>query len=87
MPESEAHVVIAGLGRFGQIVARVLAAREIPFTALDGDPTQIEMIRRFGGQAWQLTISINRSSRSCPAKFSTIGWMALRTFVQHALAI
>jgi glutathione-regulated potassium-efflux system protein KefB len=52
MPSSEAHVVIAGLGRFGQIVARVLAARGIPFTALDGDPTQIEVIRRFGGQVY-----------------------------------
>lgn len=52
MPESEAHVVIAGLGRFGQIVARVLAARGVPFTALDGDPSQIEVIRRFGGRVY-----------------------------------
>ncbi|HSF96970.1 MAG TPA: monovalent cation:proton antiporter-2 (CPA2) family protein, partial [Thermohalobaculum sp.] len=52
IPESEAHVVIAGLGRFGQIIARILAARGIPFTALDGDPTQIEVIRRFGGRVY-----------------------------------
>jgi glutathione-regulated potassium-efflux system protein KefB len=52
MPEGEAHVVIAGLGRFGQIIARVLAARGIPFTALDGDPSQIEVIRRFGGEVY-----------------------------------
>ncbi len=52
IPGSDAHVVIAGLGRFGQIVARILAARDIPFTALDGDPTQIEVIRRFGGRAY-----------------------------------
>jgi glutathione-regulated potassium-efflux system protein KefB len=44
MPDHGGHVVIAGLGRFGQIIARVLAARGIPFTALDGDPTQIEIV-------------------------------------------
>lgn len=52
MPEHGGHVVIAGLGRFGQIIARVLAARKIPFTALDGDPTQIEIVRRFGGKVY-----------------------------------
>ena len=29
------HVIVAGFGRFGQIVARVLRARRIPFTALE----------------------------------------------------
>ena len=52
IPEIEQHVVIAGLGRFGQILARILAAREIPFTALDGDPEQIDVIRRFGGRVY-----------------------------------
>ncbi len=52
LPESEAHIVIAGLGRFGQIIARVLAARGIPFTALDGDPSQVEVVRRFGGRVY-----------------------------------
>ena len=52
MPDHGGHVVIAGLGRFGQIIARVLAARKIPFTALDGDPTQIEIVRRFGGKVY-----------------------------------
>jgi glutathione-regulated potassium-efflux system protein KefB len=52
MPDHGGHVVIAGLGRFGQIIARVLAARGIPFTALDGDPTQIEIVRKFGGKVY-----------------------------------
>ena len=52
MPDQGGHVVIAGLGRFGQIIARVLAARKIPFTALDGDPSQIEIVRRFGGKVY-----------------------------------
>ncbi len=52
IPETQSHVVIAGLGRFGQIIARILAARGIPFTALDGDPEQIEVVRRFGGRVY-----------------------------------
>jgi glutathione-regulated potassium-efflux system protein KefB len=52
MPDHGGHIVIAGLGRFGQILARVLAARNIPFTALDGDPTQIEIVRKFGGTVY-----------------------------------
>lgn len=41
-------VLIAGFGRFGQIVGRVLRARRIPFTALDSNPGNIDFLRRFG---------------------------------------
>lgn len=51
-PSSEGRVVIAGLGRFGQIVARILRARGIPFTALDINPEQIELVRRFGAEGY-----------------------------------
>jgi monovalent cation:proton antiporter-2 (CPA2) family protein len=44
------RVVIAGFGRFGQIVARVLRGRGIPFTALDVSQTQVDFVRRFGNQ-------------------------------------
>jgi glutathione-regulated potassium-efflux system protein KefB len=44
--------VIAGLGRFGQIIARILLARRIPFTALDISPEQIELVRRFGAEGY-----------------------------------
>lgn len=52
MPEDQGHVIIAGLGRFGQIVARVLTARGIAFTALDGDAEQVAVVRRFGGRVF-----------------------------------
>jgi glutathione-regulated potassium-efflux system protein KefB len=52
LPENDGHVIIAGFGRFGQIVARILTARRIPFTALDIDAEQIEFVRRFGSQAF-----------------------------------
>lgn len=42
------RVIIAGMGRVGQIVARMLNANRIPFTALDSDPDQVDFIRQFG---------------------------------------
>ncbi len=42
------HVIIAGLGRFGQIITRVLSARKVPFTALDTSATQIDLIKKAG---------------------------------------
>ncbi|MBA2124630.1 glutathione-regulated potassium-efflux system protein KefB [Hyphomicrobium methylovorum] len=51
-PEKDGHVVIAGFGRFGQIVARVLRAKGVPFTALDISAEQIEFVSRFGATAF-----------------------------------
>lgn len=41
-------VIIAGFGRFGQIVGRLLYAQRIGVTVLDNDPDHIEVMRRFG---------------------------------------
>ncbi|MGZ8288051.1 MAG: glutathione-regulated potassium-efflux system protein KefC [Telluria sp.] len=42
------HVIIAGFGRFGQIVGRLLNANRIQLTVLDHDPDQIDLLRKFG---------------------------------------
>jgi glutathione-regulated potassium-efflux system protein KefB len=52
LPENDGHVVIAGFGRFGQIVARVLRAKGVPFTALDISAEQVEFVKRFGSKAF-----------------------------------
>jgi glutathione-regulated potassium-efflux system ancillary protein KefC len=41
-------VIIAGFGRFGQIVGRLLMASGVRATLLDHDPDQIELMKRFG---------------------------------------
>jgi len=51
-PEGDRHVIIAGFGRFGQIVARVLRARHIPFTALDTSIAQVDFVKRFGAKIY-----------------------------------
>ncbi|MDH5539397.1 MAG: glutathione-regulated potassium-efflux system protein KefC, partial [Rhizobacter sp.] len=47
-----APVIIAGLGRYGQIVGRMLFANGITPTVLDHDAEQIEALRRFGWTAY-----------------------------------
>ena len=48
VPSSHPQVVLAGFGRFGQIVARMLVAQKIPFVALETDAKQVDFVRRFG---------------------------------------
>ena len=50
--EGEPRVIIAGLGRVGQIVARNLSMLDIHFTALDYDQEQIEFVRKFGHRVY-----------------------------------
>ena len=46
--EEQHPVIIAGYGRFGHIVGRMLKANGINATVLDLDPEQIETLARFG---------------------------------------
>ena len=48
----EPRVLIAGFGRFGQIVARVLRARRIRFTTLEISQAQVDFVRRFGNKLY-----------------------------------
>jgi monovalent cation:proton antiporter-2 (CPA2) family protein len=45
-------VIICGFGRFGQIVGRVLRMHGIDFTALERNPGQVEVVRRFGNKVY-----------------------------------
>lgn len=50
--ETDPRVIIAGFGRVGQIVSRVLRARHIKFTALDSSQTHVDFVRRFGNKIY-----------------------------------
>jgi len=52
MESEEPRVIIAGFGRFGQIVARVLRARRIRFTALEINQAQVDFVRSFGNKLY-----------------------------------
>jgi len=45
-------VIIAGYGRVGQILSRVLRMCGIPFTALEASYQQVDFVRRFGGKVY-----------------------------------
>ncbi|HJY76629.1 MAG TPA: monovalent cation:proton antiporter-2 (CPA2) family protein, partial [Burkholderiales bacterium] len=45
-------IIVAGFGRFGQVVMRVLRGLGVGATVIDHDPVQIETVRRFGWKAY-----------------------------------
>jgi monovalent cation:proton antiporter-2 (CPA2) family protein len=45
-------VIIAGYGRYGQIVSRVLRMAGIPFTALEASYQQVDFVRKFGNKVY-----------------------------------
>ncbi|HSD68922.1 MAG TPA: monovalent cation:proton antiporter-2 (CPA2) family protein [Woeseiaceae bacterium] len=45
-------VIIASFGRFGQIVGRILKSKGIGFTALESNPEQVEVVRRYGNKVY-----------------------------------
>ena len=50
IPDDESQVLIAGMGRFGQIIARLLTAQRIRFVALEHSAEQVDTLRRFGNR-------------------------------------
>lgn len=49
---AEPEIIIAGFGRMGQVVARVLQMRGLPFTALERDAAHVAMVRRWGNKIY-----------------------------------
>ena len=44
--------LIAGFGRFGQIIGRILRAKRIGFTALDISSEHVDFVRRYGNEIY-----------------------------------
>jgi glutathione-regulated potassium-efflux system ancillary protein KefC len=64
-------VIIAGYGRVGQIVGRVLNMRAIPFTALDASPDAVDSVRKFGNKIYYgdaTRLDLLRSAKAQDAK-------------------
>lgn len=50
--EPAKNVIVAGYGRFGQIVGRLLAGQGYHLSILDHSPSQIELVRKFGSKVF-----------------------------------
>ena len=73
-PENNGHVIIAGFGRFGQITARILRAKRLPFTALDISAEQVDFVKRFDSKVFY-------GDASRPDILSAAGADSARAFV------
>ncbi|MBM3115326.1 monovalent cation:proton antiporter-2 (CPA2) family protein [Jeongeupia naejangsanensis] len=70
-PEHATPVIIAGFGRFGQIVGRVLRLKKIGFTALEVSADQVDFVRRFGNKVFYgdaSRLDLLRAARADEAK-------------------
>ena len=52
MEDEHNQIIIAGFGRFGQIVGRMLRIVDRPFTALEIDSSQVDVVRRYGSKVF-----------------------------------
>ena len=52
IPESHHPVIIAGFGRMGQIVGRVLRMHNIEFTVIEKSAHRVDFVRKFGNQVY-----------------------------------
>ena len=50
--EPAAPVIIAGFGRVGQIIGRILRVKNIPFTAMEISAGQVDFVRKYGGKIY-----------------------------------
>lgn len=46
------NIILAGYGRFGQVIGRFLNGEKIKVTVLEKNPEQIELLRKFGYQGY-----------------------------------
>ncbi|MCF7981766.1 MAG: monovalent cation:proton antiporter-2 (CPA2) family protein [Pseudomonadales bacterium] len=49
---TDSKVILAGFGRFGQIISRILRTQHIRFTAIEIDPGHVDFVRRLGNKVY-----------------------------------
>ena len=89
--ENEHHeVIIAGFGRVGQIVARMLRSVGKPFTALEIDSTQIDVVRRYGNKVYYgdaSRVDLLRAAGAANAKVLVLAIDDIESSVQTAESV
>ncbi|MGZ9057170.1 NAD-binding protein, partial [Methylomagnum sp.] len=90
-PEDEGNpVIVAGFGRFGQIIGRLLAAHRIGVTILDHDPIHIDTIRRFGHKVFYgdaTRLDLLRAAGAEQAKLIIVAIDAVRQAFPHLVIL
>ena len=83
--EEENQVIIAGFGRVGQIVGRILRLRRIGFTALETSVEQVDFVRRFGNKIYYGDASRVKLLRAAKADKAMLFVLAIED-VERSLA-
>jgi glutathione-regulated potassium-efflux system protein KefB len=89
-PEDDAPVIIAGFGRVGQVVGRVLRAKKIPFTAMDINPEHIAFIQKFGNKVFfgdASRLELLRAARADKARIFVLAIDDVQASVRTAEAV
>lgn len=75
-PTDDPAVIIAGFGRMGQIVGRILRGMQVPFTALDNNADRIDFITQFGAKVFYgdaSRVELLRAARTDKAQIFVLG--------------
>jgi glutathione-regulated potassium-efflux system ancillary protein KefC/glutathione-regulated potassium-efflux system protein KefB len=83
-------VIIAGFGRYGQIVSRVLRMCGIPFTALEASYQQVDFVRRFGSKVYYgdaARLELLQAARTGEAKLFVLAVQNIEASVRIAAVV
>nr|AAA84962.1 KefC [Myxococcus xanthus] len=89
-PTEDNPVIIAGFGRVGQVVGRLLRAKRIGFTAIDASPEQIDFMKRFGSQVFYgdaSRLDLLRAARADKAKVFVLAIDDIEASLRTARAV
>ncbi|MEO0323790.1 MAG: monovalent cation:proton antiporter-2 (CPA2) family protein [Myxococcota bacterium] len=75
--DESAPVILAGFGRFGNYVGRLLRSQNIPVTVIDSDPDHIDFLRKIGIKAYFGDVCRHDLLESAGAKEAKILILAL----------
>lgn len=80
-------VILVGFGRFGQIIARILSVKSIPFTALEVNFNQVDFVRRFGNKIYYGDARRLDLLRAAGADSAKIIVLTLKHDIEHSVEI
>ena len=86
-PPEDNQVIIAGFGRYGQIVGRILRAKKIGFTALEASAEQVDFVGRYGNKIYYGDASrydLLRAAKADKAVFFVLAIDDIETSVRAA---
>ena len=86
-PPEDNQVIIAGFGRYGQIVGRILRAKKIGFTALEASAEQVDFVARYGNKIYYgdaSRLDLLRAAKADKAVFFVLAIDDIETSVRTA---